>query len=259
MPDALIGHTGFVGGNLLRQRAFDDTYNSSNIEAIRGRRYGTIVCSAMPAEKWKANRDPERDRATLDRLTACLGEAEAEHVVLISTVDVYARPVDVDEDTPVDPASASAYGRHRHLLEQFVRERFDCTIVRLPALFGPGLKKNVVYDLLHGNMLDAICPESVFQFYPLARLTSDVDRARRASLPLVNLAVEGITVREMARAAFGVALENPCAQAPVRYDMRTRHAALLGGAEGSAYIAGRDAVLAALRDFVRAERATARA
>ena len=30
----LIGHTGFVGSNLLRQATFDATYNSSSIDSI---------------------------------------------------------------------------------------------------------------------------------------------------------------------------------------------------------------------------------
>ena len=37
MPDALIGHTGFVGGNLAAQHPFNTWYNSKNIEAVRGK------------------------------------------------------------------------------------------------------------------------------------------------------------------------------------------------------------------------------
>jgi len=33
---ALIGYTGFVGGNLLAQRGFDALFNSRNIEEIAG-------------------------------------------------------------------------------------------------------------------------------------------------------------------------------------------------------------------------------
>src|SRR5581483_3428399 len=39
MPDALIGHTGFVGGNLAAQHPFHTWFNSKNIEAIRGHRF----------------------------------------------------------------------------------------------------------------------------------------------------------------------------------------------------------------------------
>ena len=41
--DALIGYTGFVGGNLHRQHAFDALFNSKNIEEIRGRSFARIV------------------------------------------------------------------------------------------------------------------------------------------------------------------------------------------------------------------------
>ena len=36
MRTALIGHTGFVGSNLAASHAFDDLYNTSNIEQIEG-------------------------------------------------------------------------------------------------------------------------------------------------------------------------------------------------------------------------------
>ncbi len=253
MTTALIGSTGFVGGTLLRQAAFDDLYHSRNIEEIVGRTYDLLVCAAMPAEKWKANREPERDRATLDRLTGCLAQVRAEQVVLISTVDVYPIPLGVDESTPIDPRAAAPYGRHRYLLEEFVRERFPATVVRLPGLFGPGLRKNAVFDLLTGNMLQAIAPDSVFQFYPLTRLWQDIATARAAGLPLVNFAVEGTSVREVAAEAFGMDFHNDTPRPAVRYDMRTLHHGLYGGAGG--YMLGRGDVLAAMRAFVSQVRA----
>ena len=71
-------------------------------------------------------------------------------LVLISTVDVYACPQAVDENTPADVEALGAYGRNRARLEQLVREAFpDSLIVRLPALLGKGLKKNFLYDFLH--------------------------------------------------------------------------------------------------------------
>jgi hypothetical protein len=55
MTSALIGHTGFVGGHLSRQVAFDDLYNSKNIEHIAGKSYRLVVCCGASAVKWVAN------------------------------------------------------------------------------------------------------------------------------------------------------------------------------------------------------------
>ena len=248
MANALIGSTGFVGGTLLRQTNFDEQFHSTDIETIRGRSYDVLTCAGAPAEKWKANKEPEGDRANIQRLVDCLRTVRAAHVVLISTVDVYPVPVDVDEETPIDPQAASAYGRHRYELEQFVRDRFETTCVRLPGLFGRGLKKNIIYDFLNHNAVDAICADSVFQFYHLERLWRDITAARTHGLGTVNFAVEPVSVRDVAREGFGLEFENPLAVNPARYDMRTKYATLLGGTVP--YLASRYEVLAAIRGFV---------
>src|SRR5713101_4387612 len=102
MPDALIGFTGFVGGNLLRQTHFDDLYNSRNIESIAGKKYKTLVCSGAPADKWKANQNPSADFDNIQRLQERLSRVSADEVILISTVDVYPNPVSVDEGSQID-------------------------------------------------------------------------------------------------------------------------------------------------------------
>jgi len=251
LRSALIGHTGFVGSNLLKETRFDDTYNSSNVEEIEGRHYRLIVCAGAPGAKWKANRNPERDLESLDRLMKSLGRASADHVVLISTVDVYPVPVDVDEDSLIDEGGGSPYGRHRLLLERFVQDRFSSTVVRLPGLFGAGLKKNVIYDFLNRNNLEALCPESLYQFYPLARLWDDIELVRRSGLPLVNFATEPTSVRTIAAKAFGFEFENSRAPEPVRYDMRTKHARVFG--RRRPYLYDAEDVLRRLRDYVRGE------
>ncbi|HEY7697361.1 MAG TPA: NAD-dependent epimerase/dehydratase family protein, partial [Vicinamibacteria bacterium] len=246
---ALIGHTGFVGGNALKQRTFDDTYNSSNIEEIEGRRYSLVVCAGAPGAKWRANREPDRDLRSIERLMSSLERVSTEHFVLISTVDVYPNPVGVDEDTEIPEGEGSSYGRHRLLLERFVQSHFPSTVMRLPGLFGSGLKKNVIYDLLHDNQLDAISPESVFQFYPLARLMDDTERVLQSGVSLVNFATEPTSVRTIAVEAFGFDFRNENAPPPVRYDTRTKHAAAFGGR--GPYLCDSADVLRYLREFVR--------
>ncbi len=254
MSDALIGHTGFVGGNLARQHRFDACFNSANVEDIAGRSFDTLVVSAMPAAKWIANREPDADRATLERLSAAVRSTTAERVVVVSTVDVYPVPIDVDEDSPIDVAAQHAYGRHRLRLEREIADHFaNVLVVRLPALFGPGLKKNAVYDLLNDNEVHKIHSGGVFQFYNLDRLWTDIGRASDAGLLLVNFATEPFSVADMAREAFGREFDNVLPTPPARYDFRTKHAASFGGVGG--YLYGRDQVMAELRAFVARERA----
>jgi nucleoside-diphosphate-sugar epimerase len=177
-----------------------------------------------------------------------LAQARAGRVVLISTVDVYPSPVEVDEDAAIDPAAAEPYGRHRLELEQFVRERFECTVVRLPGLFGHGLKKNVIFDFLNDNQVDRIHPGGVFQFYDVDHLARDLRTALLHRLELLNISAEPVGVDEVARICLGRELCGAGLGPAPRYDYRSRHARLFGGRDGYTY--SRAQVLADLRRYV---------
>ena len=192
----LIGHTGFVGTNLKQQRPFDDLYRSTNIEEIRGKHYGLLVCSGVSAAKWRANKAPEEDRAAVDRLLENLFTVKAERLVLISTVDVYPTAANVDESFDCGSLPNHAYGVNRLHVESALRQAFpNLFVVRLPALFGPGLKKNVIYDLLRDNCLNVINPESVFQYYDMTSLSHDLDIVLKHEVPLINLATEPVPTK----------------------------------------------------------------
>jgi hypothetical protein len=254
MPrNALIGHTGFVGGTLYRERPFAAAYNSGNIEEIRGQVFDTVVCAGVSAVKWLANKEPERDWQGISRLIDCLRAVEARHFVLISTIDVYARPIGLTERDRPETAGLYPYGLHRLRLEDFVAECFPShAVVRLPALFGAGLKKNAVYDLIHLNQMDKIPSNGRFQLYPTRRLADDLDRIEAASVPLVNITTEPVEM-ETIRARFfpDLAIGMPLDPPPL-YDLRSIHDGLLGGYGGYHLDAG--AVLDELAAFIAAER-----
>jgi hypothetical protein len=254
MKRALIGYSGFVGGNLRSQMTFEEEYNSLNIDQIAGKSFDLVVCAGAKAEKWKANKDPEGDLQHIEFLIKHLASIEAKRFILISTVDVYSHPIQVDEDFQADENHPEAYGRHRARLERFVRERFSSLIIRLPGLFGSGLKKNIIYDFLHNNDIQRIHPESLFQFYALHHLAADIDIAQSHSINLLNLATEPTSVLEISRFAFQKEFQNIPPGKPVRYDMRTRHAGLFGGSTGYAY--SKERVLAELKEFVELQRAS---
>lgn len=61
-------------------------------------------------------------------------------LVLISTIDLFKVPKNVDENSLIDTKDLPAYGYNRYQLELWVRENFpDALITRLPGLFGKNL------------------------------------------------------------------------------------------------------------------------
>ncbi|KPF85178.1 hypothetical protein IP70_13405 [alpha proteobacterium AAP38] len=252
MSTALIGHTGFVGGALRRAAVYDAFYNSLNIEDIRGRDFHRVVCAGVSAVKWWANLHPDQDFAAIERLIDCLSDVRCERFVLISTIDVYADPRGWTEaDDPQSP-DQHAYGRHRHHLEQVVRRQFGerAVIVRLPGLFGQGLKKNVLFDLLNGKQLEAINPDSSFQWYPVERLHADLALIDRSGLPLLNLVTEPVLTGDIQRRFFADRVIGGKVSPAASYDNRTLYPGLFGAHR--TYHMDQEQVMTALSDFVKA-------
>lgn len=267
-----MGNTGFVGGALMRQRDFTAGFDLSDIEQIDGQRFDRVVCAGVSAAKWQANADPAADLAGIQRLILHLDRVETDRMVLISTVDVYAEPVGVNEADVVPDTGLHPYGMHRALLEDWVRRRFPVHhVIRLPALFdtGPaegglkegGLKKNALFDLLYDNgfehidPLSRLHPLSRLQWYPLERLADDIDRVQAAGLPLVNLVTEPLGMDEIQRRFFPAGTLGS-QSAPVAYDVRTRFGVVFGGGpsyalDASTVMAGMDRLVADAISFLR--------
>ncbi len=149
MKDALVGYTGFVGSNIEAKHKFTGLYNSKNIEDAYGTNPDLLIYAGIPAQKFIANSEPEKDLKTIENAISNIQKINPKKLVLISTIDVYENPREVDEDTVIAPSS-EGYGRNRLYLENWVRENIsDYHIVRLPALFGKNIKKNFIYDMIH--------------------------------------------------------------------------------------------------------------
>lgn len=146
--DLLVGSTGFVGGNLMAAHDFAAVCHSSNVAQQYGTRPDLCVYAGVPAAMFLANADPEADLAVMAAARENLQKIAPREVVLISTIAVYADSRGKYEEDEPDTEGLSAYGRNRLQLERWVRQDFpDALIVRLPALYGKGLKKNFLYDL----------------------------------------------------------------------------------------------------------------
>jgi hypothetical protein len=235
----LVGWSGFVGGLLSDASPFDAKFRSVDVEELTHGEWDEVVYAGTPAEKWRANQDPQRDVEALERIWDVLRRTSARRVVLISTVDVYHPPVGCTEADA--PTATHAYGANRAELERRVLEQFDdVSVVRLPALYGPGLKKNALYDLLQGEACPAPRPAR-FQWYDLEGLPADLDRIRRDGLRLVQLVTEPVAMGEIVDACFpgaDTAEDRPV----IAYDLRTMH--------DGPYVASHDEALAGVVRFV---------
>lgn len=248
----LAGATGFVGGTLSRQTHIARGFNSRTIREAGNASYATFICAAAPAQKWIANRDPDADRAVIDSLIGNLDGIVCDRFILISTVDVFKSPVGVDEESPVDETGLHAYGLHRRRLEKFVAARFaNHLIVRLPGLVGPGLRKNVIFDFLNDNNLDAIDSRGIFQFYPMVNLWPDIELAIVNKLSLLHLTAEPIAVAEVARLGFNRSFDQSFDRPAAVYDMKTRYAKLF--AAGGGYQYSRRESIMAIRAYAQSE------
>ncbi len=149
MKKALVGYTGFVGGNIRNAADFDGLYNSKNIADAFGTSPDLLIYCGVRAEKYLANNDPQGDLEQVMGALENIKKINPQKTVLISTIDVFKTPVGVDETDDADCEGLHPYGANRLLLEKRVRELCpDALIIRLPGLFGVGIKKNFIYDYL---------------------------------------------------------------------------------------------------------------
>lgn len=150
MKKALVGYTGFVGSNIAAAGDFDALYNSKNIEDAYGTCPDLLVYAGLRAEKYLANNDPEKDMELILQAEHNITKINPKRLVLISTIDVFKNPIDVDEMSNIETEGLHAYGYNRYQLELWVRENYpDALIIRLPGLFGKNIKKNFIYDYIN--------------------------------------------------------------------------------------------------------------
>ena len=147
---AIVGYDGFVGSNIVRKGNFDQLYNKVNIEKSYGSEPDLLIYAGVPAEVYYANKYPEKDLEIVNDAINNIKKIKPKKIVLISSVNVYPNSEQGDENKKVDLEELEPYGKNRRILENWVKENVnDYLIVRLPGLFGKGIKKNFIYDLIN--------------------------------------------------------------------------------------------------------------
>ena len=170
---ALVGYTGYVGSNLYASGDFDAAYNSKNIQEAYGTCPDLLVYAGLRAEKYLANNAPEKDMEQIMEAEHNIEKIKPKKLVLISTIDVFKEPKNVDERSVIDTENLHPYGYNRYQMELWVRKNYpDALIIRLPGLFGKNIKKNFIYDYI--NVIPFMLNKDKFD--ELVKIDSELDK-----------------------------------------------------------------------------------
>ena len=224
----LIGHTGYVGGHLVDQYDFSNLANSKNIDSFLGFSTDLLVFAGLPAFKAFANANPKEDFDNMERLWRVVSTIRPKRAVLVSSIDVYSTPQNVNENTPSDTGANEPYGRHRAEFERRFSDHFELhQVIRLPGLFSKNLRKNLVFDLMHmrSDQLLQYNGKSTFQYFNTERLWSVIETVIESDISLLNVSSEPVSAGEIA-AIFGVRLNETSGEK--HYDMKTIHSEVFG-------------------------------
>jgi len=141
---ALIGASGFVGtsiGKALNGKPGIDLapITRANHDAARDDGpYDVLINTAMPSKRFWARQNPALDFVeTVEKTSTLVNEWRATKIIQISSISARSQL-----DT--------VYGRHKAAAEKLV-EHGDNLILRLGPMYGEGLDKGVLIDILNGD------------------------------------------------------------------------------------------------------------
>jgi nucleoside-diphosphate-sugar epimerase len=175
----LIGSTGLVGTTLKETIKFDYEFNSKNLNNFLDNDYkdAELYLSCLPATKWLVNQNIPNDLNNINNIINIISQKSYKKVIIISTIDVYCDSPLLSDESYKPNVGKLSYGTNRYLFEMLV-ENFvttdDLKIFRLPALFNKHIKKNILFDLINNNNVEQINSNSLFQWYNLDSLSTDI-------------------------------------------------------------------------------------
>lgn len=129
-----------------------DIFDKSTIEHAFNKQYDILIYAGVPGVKYLANANPVEDMKAIQIARDNILNIDAKKKVLISTIDA---------SFDLGDSQASVYGIHRRMLENMVAK--SCRIIRLPALFGSTVVKNVWFDLVNQKLPDQLS-DSYFEY-----------------------------------------------------------------------------------------------
>jgi len=139
----VVGAHGFVGKAICRSLLESDFIVSEitreNYSAKREEHYDILINTAMPSRRYWALNNPEKDfEETVSKTATLLYSWNYSKFVQISSMSSV-----LQLDAP--------YGVHKRAAEVLVENTDNTLIIRLGALYGRGLDKSALFDIINHN------------------------------------------------------------------------------------------------------------
>jgi hypothetical protein len=202
----LIGNTGLIGTTLKDNIKFDYEFNSKNIHELLNLDIDLnttdLYLCCLPATKWLVNQDPSKDFDNIMNIIDILSKKEYKNIILYSTIDIYQNAPLYSDESYIPKIDTLNYGNNRYIFEQLIKKTLtykNLLIIRLPALFGKHIKKNILFDLLNNNQIEKINYNSKYQWYDLDNLVKDTNNCLGITneFLIINLFPEPIETSEI--------------------------------------------------------------
>lgn len=220
----LIGGKGFVGSAYARlfQRLGHECHviTRDNWSEYVGRSCDVLINANGNSKKFMADRDPKWEfEASVSSVVASMADFHSHRYVLLSTGDVYPNqesPRVTQEDQAIEKRRLSRYGLHKLIAEELIQALHPrWLIMRMGGFVGPGLKKNAIYDILHGPTV-WLQPDSELQFI-------STDSAAEVVWRLVQRGIEGEIVNLGGRGVVKIGALHEHARSLHPFSSEARH------------------------------------
>ena len=127
-------------------------------------------------------------------------------------------------------------------------------IVRLPALFGKGLKKNALFDLLNNKKIKTNS-QSIFQWYNLEYLSKHINIIKKKKINIINLISEPLSFKDIINFlkkkninTFSDKNISFTYEKPLKYNLYTKYSSTLK--KNGRYIFSKEEILEQLKNFI---------
>lgn len=155
MRIGVMGYKGFVGSAIFKYLLNQpDTQivgiDRQNYKTARKLSYDILINAAGSSDKRLANRAPKKNfKKNCTEVFNSIIDFPCKKYIYISSVDA---------------ANPSNYGKSKLIGENIVRINHpDVIILRLGGMVGPGLKKNMIFDILNRGQT-FVSPKSTYQY-----------------------------------------------------------------------------------------------